>query len=97
MWPLNSGLFGYLQDLFWWSRGVFFGILLYENGIPRPRIFGSGQMGSYANGVGRISPDFNRILTGFDLLDPARVRPVPSATHDFKGFRPDFNRILTGL
>ena len=54
-------------------------------------------MGSYANGVGRIQPDFNRILTRFYLLDPARVRAVPSETHDFKGFRPDFNRILSGL
>ena len=43
------------------------------------------------------SDGFNRILTGFHLLDPARVRLVPSETHDFKGFGPDFNRILTGL
>ena len=33
------------------------------------------------------SDGFNRILTGFYLLDPARVRPAPSETHDFKGFR----------
>ena len=32
------------------------------------------------------SDGFNRILTGFYLLDPARVRAVPSKTHDFKGF-----------
>ena len=47
------------------------------------------------------SDGFNRILTGiltgFYLLDPARVRPVPSKTHDFKGFRPDFNRIPWNL
>ena len=43
------------------------------------------------------SDGFNRILTGFCLLGAARVRPVPSETHDFKGFRPDINRILTGL
>ena len=43
------------------------------------------------------SDGFNRILSGFYLLGAARVRPVPSETHDFKGFRPDFNRILTGL
>ena len=36
-------------------------------------------------------------LTGIYLLDPARVRPVPSETHDFKGFQPDFNRTLTGF
>ena len=39
------------------------------------------------------SDGFNRIFTGFYLLDPAGVRPVPSETHDFKGF----DRILTGL
>ena len=48
-------------------------------------------MGSYANGV------VNRTLTGFYLLGSARVRLVPSETHDFKGFRPEFDRILTGL
>ena len=55
--------------------------------------FGAGQMGSYANGVGPMQPDFNRILTGFYLLGPARVRPAPSKTHDSR----DFYRILTGL
>ena len=43
------------------------------------------------------SDGFNRILSGFYLLDPARVRPVHSETRDLKGFRPDFNWILTGL
>ena len=41
------------------------------------------------------SDGFNRILTRLYLLGPARVRPVPSKTHDFKEFLPDFNRILT--
>ena len=49
-----------------------------------------GRMQTGSDGV-------NRVLTGFYLLDPDRVRAVPSETHDFKGFRPDFNRILTGL
>ena len=53
-----------------------------------PGKWGRTQMGS---------DGFNRVLTGFYLLDPARVRAVPSETHDFKGFRLDFNRILTGL
>ena len=43
------------------------------------------------------SDGFNRILTGFYLLDSVEVRPVPFETHDFKGSRPDFIRILTGL
>ena len=53
-----------------------------------PGKWGRTQMGS---------DGFNRILTGFYLLDPARVRPVPSETHDFKGFRPDFDQILSGV
>ena len=51
---------------------------------------GAGQVGSYANGVGWIQPDFNR-------FSPVGVRLVPLKTHDFKGFCPDLNRILTGL
>ena len=53
-----------------------------------PGKWGRTQMGS---------DGFNQVLTGFYLSDPARVRAVPSETHEFKGFRPDFNRILTGL
>ena len=40
-------------------------------------------------------------LTGFEpdfiLFSRVGVRPAPSKTHDFKGFRPDFNRILPEL
>ena len=53
-----------------------------------PGKWGRTQMGS---------DGFNRVLTGFYLLDPARVWAVPSERHDFKGFRPDFNRTLTGF
>ena len=44
------------------------------------------------------SDRFNRIITGFYLLRPARVQRVPSEIHDFNGFRPDLtdlNRTLT--
>ena len=43
--------------------------------------------GSYANGVGQISPVSNR------LFGPAEVRIVPLKTHGFK----DFSRTLTGF
>ena len=47
------------------------------------------------------SDGFNRILTGFYLLGPVRVRLLypdrASETRDFKGFLPDFNRTLTGF
>ena len=56
--------------------------------------FGSGQKWGRTQ-MG--SDGFNRILTGFYLLDPAKVRPVPSETHGFKGFRLDFNRIPWNL
>ena len=52
--------------------------------------FGSGQMGSYANGVGWD-------LTGFCFFSPVGARLVPLKTHDFKGFRPDFKQTLTGF
>ena len=35
-------------------------------------------MGSYANGVGRIQPDSNRILTGFYVLDPNATKSRPT-------------------
>ena len=62
-----------------------------------PDLIGAVQVGSCANGVGRISPD----LTGFS---PAGVCVLPRKTHDFQGFRPDFiwtlqpdfHRILSG-
>ena len=57
-------------------------------GNSAPGKWGRTQMGS---------DGFSRVLTGFYLLDPVRVRAVPSETYDFKGFRPDFNRIWTGL
>ena len=53
--------------------------------------FGSGQMGSYANGVGRI-------LTGFYFFSSVGVHLVPLKTHDFKGvltgFSPESNWTL---
>ena len=59
-----------------------------QNFWKAPGTWGRTQMGS---------DGLNRVLTGFCLLDPVRVRAVPSETHDFKGFRPDFNQILTGF
>ena len=72
---------------------------LRGSGLWRALLFlnGTGQMGSYVNGVGWILTDFNRILTGFYLSGPARVRPGPSKTHDFKGFLPDLSRIPWNL
>ena len=43
------------------------------------------------------SDGFDRILTGFLLFGPVRVRLAPLKTHDIEGFLPDFNLILTGL
>ena len=54
---------------------------------------GAGQMGLDAD-MG--SDGFHRILTGCSLFGPAKVRPAPSETHDFKGLPPDSNRTLTG-
>ena len=59
-----------------------------------PRFLGAPS-GALPRALSWIS--FKRILTGFYLLGPARVRPAPSKTHVFKGFLPDFSRILAGF
>ena len=68
----------------------------YETALLSPSEYRFSALGKWGR-TQMGSDGFNRILSGFYLLDLARVRPVPSKTHDFKGFRPDFNRILTGL
>ena len=65
------------------GRGVPWGGVL--GGRVLAKLF-IGETGLYANGVGRIYPDFNWILTGLYFLTPVGVRLVPLKTHDFKGF-----------
>ena len=60
-------------------------------------LIGAGQMGSYANGVGRIEPDFSPI--GVRLVPLKTRKHMISRDIDriLTGFYPGFNRILTGF
>ena len=84
----------------WTLRFVVQPLVLESSGVQQDRQFfeDSGLIRLWANRVVRKwgSDGFSSIVTRLYLSGPDRVRPVPSETHDFKGFRPDFNRIFHG-
>ena len=88
--PLKRGVPEQIRDSFPERSRTSLSSVWFAGATPDSALgrWGRTQMGS---------DRFSRILTGFYLLDPTRVRPVPSETHDFKGLRQDLTGFLTGL